>query len=248
MYCVREPHLHALFTCPSPRFAAASWHLEQTSAPSSVSQSWGLLADKSEGSNCSAGVGIGLFSAHAHQNFCTLTYPSWDYSWGQPLLTNIILEYFSHKIMITAAFLSQELLLVTWLLLTNLFAVSPGGEIPGFQKKIYLLPPSLAKRQLVDLFWLRCLENMIIKDRRPELASTATKALKSFLLMVSGLPEKNSSHFLLLIQQFEETANKHYNTAFCFNQTPVPLFFIWFAQIPHKKLVKKDCHLLGKAH
>lgn len=140
--CVREPHLRALFACPSPHFAAASWHLEQTSARTSVSQSWSLLAVKSEDSNCSAGVSTGLFSAHAHQNFCTLRYPFWDYSWGQPLLTNIISEYFSLKIMTTAAFMSQELLLVTWLLLTNHFAVSPGGEIPGFQRKntFFLLP------------------------------------------------------------------------------------------------------------
>lgn len=31
---------------------------------------------------------------------------------------------------------------------------------------------------------------MIIKERRPELVSTRTKAVKSFQLMVSGLPEK----------------------------------------------------------
>lgn len=45
---------------------------------------------------------------------------------------------------------------------------------------------------------------MTIKERRPELASPRTKAVKSFSLMVSDLPEKNSSHFLLLIQQLEE--------------------------------------------
>lgn len=71
VYCVREPHLHALFTCPSPHFAAVLGHFELTSAPSSVSQSWGLLADKSEEANCLARIGIGLFSVHAHQNFCT---------------------------------------------------------------------------------------------------------------------------------------------------------------------------------
>lgn len=65
-----------------------------------------------------------------------------------------------------------------------------------------------------------------MKGRRPELAGTGTKAVKSSLLVVSDLPEKNSSHFLLLILQLEEAANKYYNTALCFNQTPVPLFFI----------------------
>lgn len=67
---------------------------------------------------------------------------------------------------------------------------------------------------------------MVIKGRRLELAGTETKAVKSCLLVVSGLPEKNSSHFLFLILQLEEMANKYYNTALCFNQTPVPLFFI----------------------
>lgn len=104
--------------------------------------------------------------------------------------------------------LSQELLLVTCLLLTNLFAVSLGGKPPGFQKK-KVSPPQSCKKA-VGRFVL------VIKGR-PELAGTGTEA---------GLPEKNSSHFLLLILQLEETANKYYNTALCFNQTPVPLFFI----------------------
>lgn len=36
---VREPCLHALFTLPSPHFAAAAWHFEQTSVSASVSKS-----------------------------------------------------------------------------------------------------------------------------------------------------------------------------------------------------------------
>lgn len=85
------------------------WHFEQTSAPSSVSQSWGLLANKSEDTNCLAGVGVGSFSVHARQNFCTLSILELQLA----LVKNIISEYFSVKIIIAAAFLFQELLLVT---------------------------------------------------------------------------------------------------------------------------------------
>lgn len=104
-----------------------------------------MLADKSENSICWVRVGIGLFSVRVHQNFCTHRYPSWDCSWGQPLLTNIISEYFSLKIMITAAFLFQELLLVTCLLLTGLSPVSLGGKIAGFQKNTSFPPLALQR-------------------------------------------------------------------------------------------------------
>lgn len=39
MYCVKEPHLFALFKHPSPNFAAVAWHLEQTSVSTFVSKS-----------------------------------------------------------------------------------------------------------------------------------------------------------------------------------------------------------------
>lgn len=56
-----------------------------------------------------AGVGVGSFSVHAHQNFCTLSILELQLA----LVKNIISEYFSVKIIIAAAFLFQELLLVT---------------------------------------------------------------------------------------------------------------------------------------
>lgn len=98
--------------------------------------------------------------------------------------------------------------MVTCLLLTNPFAVFQEANHRVFKKKVS--PPQSCKKA-VGRFVL------VIKGRRPELAGIGTEA---------GLPEKNSSHFLLLILQLEETANKYYNTALCFNQTPVPLFFI----------------------
>lgn len=68
--------------------------------------------------------------------------PSQDDRWGQPLSTNIISEYFCLEIVTAATLLSQELLLVAWLLTTHLFAVSLGGKTPAFKKK-YISPQAL---------------------------------------------------------------------------------------------------------
>lgn len=73
MYCVREPHLHALFHALHLILLLQLGILNKLQLPllGARAEVCSLRSQKTQ--IASAGVDVGLFSAHAHQNFCTLT-------------------------------------------------------------------------------------------------------------------------------------------------------------------------------